>query len=139
MAVSREWADAFRQALGSRSQRKVAAEAEISQTYVGNCLLGTVPSEQIVVRLARVLGVNEEEFLIAAGHRAWNADAAFSAGMRAIWDEFPDEAPQLSLETWLPANATPEQVAEIIETSRARCEERRRKKRGRGGLTLCLA
>lgn len=91
-----------REALGgpgvrAPSQRRIAAEAGISHTWIAQIERGAVvPERHVVERLAEVLGRPKEEFLARAGHfghdveRLLRTRPALSALVRAF-AKLPDE------------------------------------------------
>jgi len=68
MAVREELAALMRDATKNRSQRRIARDADVSQTTIGNMLLGRVPGQDICRRVAAAAGIDEETMLRAAGH-----------------------------------------------------------------------
>ena len=66
--VSAEFGQAVRDAISSRSQSEVALLAQISVGYVNRMARGSVPSREIILRLADALDAPVEPLLSAAGY-----------------------------------------------------------------------
>ncbi len=70
MVGTETFADWFRRQMGTRSQRQIAQSARISQTAVGNYLVGRLPNLRdigLIARLATAIGVSEEELQRGVG------------------------------------------------------------------------
>lgn len=63
MANSMRFGDDVAKAIGSKSQRKLAQEMGVSQTTVGNMLMGRIPSEEIIRKFAKAIGEDPEVWL----------------------------------------------------------------------------
>lgn len=126
MAFSEEWAAAVRSAIGSRSQRQIAARTGVSQTYIGNMLLGQVPSRDVAIRFAEATGAEPNALLRAAGlEPLFRADEAFNEGLREIRAAYPRAAGLLTmtLREVPAAQATEQDVKEMLADLRERARE----------------
>jgi len=70
--VPKEFIDLVREKMKGRSLRDVAESANLSPSFLSRILSGkrNLPSEEELLRLAEVLGVNPPRILFAEGRRA---------------------------------------------------------------------
>ncbi len=77
--VSPEFGKVVRQTMGQLSQSKVALQSEISVGYINRMVRGTVPSREIILRLAEALKTHPASLLAAAGYSDDDPESSFSA------------------------------------------------------------
>ncbi len=65
---SEELASLMREAIKNKSQRQIAKEAGVSQTTIGNMVLGMIPSEDICSQVAPAIDKDENEVLAICGY-----------------------------------------------------------------------
>jgi transcriptional regulator with XRE-family HTH domain len=95
MRYDQSFADYIRKKMGSRSQRQIAFKVGVSQTTIGNYLLGRRPDVSIAPRLAEALGVPENELMVAAGYIKPPANPAERA--TEALSEIPDMETRVSV------------------------------------------
>jgi transcriptional regulator with XRE-family HTH domain len=122
VAYSTAFEEAVKRAMGSRSYRSVAREVGVTHSYIGDVYQGRIPSRDVVLKLAEVVGADADDLLIAAGYAptaAFDADRHFMAGLRKIAEKagtpFSVSTEELPL-----ASASREEVARMLAAIRQR-------------------
>ena len=93
MAIFREDLSAImRKATEKKSQRQIAKDAEVSQTTIGNMVLGMVPSRSICTKVAKAIGVTEYDMLIACGYeQPTDPVDRLEVQLKQSWPDLTDE------------------------------------------------
>jgi transcriptional regulator with XRE-family HTH domain len=122
VAYSTVFEEAVKRAIGNRSYRSVAREVGVTHSYIGDVYQGRIPSRDVVLKLAEVVGADADTLLMAAGYAPktpFDADRRFMAGLRQIAGKA--EGPvTVSTEEIPLASASPEEVARALAAIRQR-------------------
>ena len=122
MAYSTEFEEAVKRAIGNRSYRSVAREVGVTHSYIGDVYQGRIPSRDVVLKLAEVVGADADTLLMAAGYApttSFDADRQFMAGLRRIAEKAGGPV-AVSTEELPLAGASREEVARALAAIRER-------------------